>query len=66
MKVKVKKDQCIACGYCEGVCSEVFELKDADEGTVSHVLKEEIPDELIDQVMEAIEGCPTSAIEEIN
>ena len=27
MKVRVNEDNCIACGYCVGVCDEVFESK---------------------------------------
>ena len=60
MKVKINEN-CIGCGYCEGVCEEVFNLEDG----VSTVKCDMIPDDLIDCVYEAIEGCPTSAIEEI-
>lgn len=62
MKVRVNEDECIGCGYCEGVCDEVFNLEDG----VSHVKVDTVNDELIDSVNEAIEGCPTSAIKEIN
>lgn len=62
MKVRVNEDECIGCGYCEGVCEDVFNLEDG----VSHAKEEEIKDELIDQVYEAIEGCPTGAIKEID
>ena len=65
MKVKVNEDNCIACGYCVGVCDEVFEFVENDEGTVSHVKVEEVPEDYKDSVMDAMESCPTSAIEEI-
>ena len=62
MKVRVNEDECIGCGYCEGVCEEVFNLEDG----VSHVIASEIKDALIDTVHEAIEGCPTGAIKEVD
>ncbi len=61
MKVKVNEDLCIGCGYCEGVCDEVFSLEDG----VSHAKKDVVPEELKESVHDAIDGCPTSAIEEI-
>ena len=60
MKIKINEDNCIGCGYCEGVCEEVFEVMDG----VSHVKSETIDKDYEEQVIEAIEGCPTSAIEE--
>ena len=59
MKIKIN-DNCIGCGYCEGVCDEVFEVIDG----VSTVKVDNIPDACQDNVMDAIENCPTSAIEE--
>ena len=61
MKVKVN-DNCIGCGYCEGVCDSVFEVIDG----VSTVKVDEVPETCKDNVTDAIENCPTSAIEEIN
>jgi len=61
MKVKVNKDACISCGACIAICEEVFEMN--EEG-ISTVKKEEIPKNLEDQVKDAIESCPTGAIEE--
>ena len=61
MKVVVNKDNCIGCGACEAICPEVFQLN--DDG-LSTVINDEITSELEDNVKEAIEGCPTSAISE--
>ena len=66
MKVKVNNENCIACGYCVGVCDEVFEFIENDEGTVSHVKVEEVPENLENSVKDAIESCPTSAISKEN
>ena len=60
MKVKVNEDACIGCGACVSICEEVFEFN--DEG-VSKVVKEDVPTELEANVTEAVESCPTAAIE---
>ena len=59
MEVKVNKDACIGCGACQAVCPEVFEL---DDDGYAKTIKNEIKDEEKDAVIEASEGCPTSAI----
>ncbi len=59
MKVKVLDDQCIGCGACSAICPEVFEV----DG-VSKVINNNITEDLKETVEEAIETCPTSAIEE--
>ncbi len=62
MKVKVNSDACIGCGACEAICSNVFEIKDDD--MMSHVKVDEVAKEDEDSVRDAIESCPTGAIEE--
>ena len=61
MKIKINEDNCIGCGYCEGVCDEVFEVVDG----VSTVKVDKVPESCKDNVTDAIESCPTSAIEEV-
>ena len=61
MKVKVNPDACITCGACAAVCDEVFEI--GDEG-VAEVKVDEVAEENVEAVKEAIEGCPTGAISE--
>lgn len=61
MKVVVNKDQCIGCGACAALASNVFEIN--DEG-LSTVITEEIAEEDVESVNDAIDSCPTSAIEE--
>lgn len=61
MKVKVNEDACIGCGACAAICDAVFEIN--DEG-ISEVVAENIEKGLEDDVKEAIESCPTGAIEE--
>lgn len=61
MKVKVHEDLCIGCGACAAICSDVFELN--DEG-ISEVVVDSVSDANQESVLEAIESCPTTAIEE--
>ena len=58
MKFKVDKELCIACGACEGVCPEVFELDDDK----SQVKLDPVPEEFQECALEAEENCPVQAI----
>ena len=60
MKVKVN-DSCIGCGACLSIADDVFEMN--DEG-LSSVKVDEVPEGSVDSVKEAMENCPTGAIEE--
>ena len=62
MKLKVNKDLCIGCGACQAVCPDVFEIE--DDG-LAHTIVDSIPDSNEDDAIDAKEGCPTSAIEEV-
>ena len=61
MKVKVNRDACIGCGACAAICPYSFEID--DEG-LSKVVNSDVKDENIDDVKDAIDSCPTGAIEE--
>jgi ferredoxin len=58
MEVRVN-DECSACGICEDICPEVFELGDEK----AEVKKNPVPDEFEDKCREAAEECPSEAIE---
>ena len=62
MKVKVDKNLCIGCGACQAIEPSVFELE--DDG-LAKAIDEEIKDEIKENVIDALEGCPTSAISEV-
>lgn len=62
MKVKVNHEQCIGCGACQAICPDVFEF--TDEGLME-AIKDEINKDFIDDVKDAMEGCPVDAIHEI-
>lgn len=61
MKVTVNQDMCISCGACEAICPNVFEI--GDEG--AEVKADVVPEEEIENATDALEGCPVSAISEV-
>lgn len=64
MKVNVNKDVCIGCGACQQIANGIFEFGDDGLAQVTSDYQE-IPEELKDTVQDAIDSCPTGAIEEI-
>lgn len=60
MKVIVKQDACIGCGACAAICDEVFEIN--EEG-LSEVKNEEVEASVEQAVQDAVDSCPTGAIE---
>ena len=56
---KVNSDKCIGCGACVGTCPEVFDF--SDEGFAK--VKEQPNENNLNKAVEALENCPTSAIE---
>ena len=59
MKVYVDKDTCIGCGLCPSICPECFEIE--DDGKAGFIV-DEAPSGSEDEVKEAAESCPVSAI----
>lgn len=62
MKVKVNEKTCIGCGACCAVAGEIFEINDKG---LSHAVVETVPEDQKEACQEAIESCPTSAIEKV-
>lgn len=62
MKLKVDKDICIGCGACQAICPDVFEID--DDGLAGEIVNE-IPEEVMDDAVDAKEGCPVDAIKEV-
>ncbi|NLI61474.1 MAG: ferredoxin [Clostridiales bacterium] len=60
MKVFVDQDLCISCGLCISICDEVFFWNDDDK---AQAIDSDVPEEFIDDVNEAVESCPTDAIQ---
>ena len=59
VKIIIDKDLCIGCGTCEGICPEVFEVRDDGK---SHVKGGADLEENKEGIKEAEESCPESAI----
>lgn len=58
-KLRVNSDACIRCGACVGMLPEIFKFGEDD---VAEVITEEIPEDKKEDVIDAIESCPTGAI----
>lgn len=56
---KVDKEKCIGCGACVGTCDSVF---DFDDDNLAYV-KSQPNNENENLAIEAMENCPTNAIE---
>ncbi len=54
---KINKDICIACGTCESICPDVFELKSGEKANVKDEFEKDAP-----CIEEAINSCPVQAI----
>lgn len=61
-KFKVNKDICIGCGACAAICPEVFDID--DDGLAKTVKEENLTNDEIVDATDAMEGCPTGAINE--
>lgn len=62
MKVTVDDDRCKGHGVCVAICPDVFDLTDYG---YAEAMDGDVPDELKDEVLEAIQQCPEHAISEI-
>ena len=62
-KFNVNQNACIGCGACTAICPDVFSIN--DEG-LAEADNNNINESNIDDAKDAMEGCPTSAIENKN
>lgn len=62
MKLKVDQDVCIGCGACQAICPSAFEIDDNGYATT---IVDEISEEIKEDAIDAKEGCPVGAIEEV-
>ncbi|MBK1788359.1 ferredoxin [Prauserella cavernicola] len=59
MRVEVDRDLCEANAVCAGIAPAVFELDDDDE---LHVLADDVPNDEVELVTQAISSCPRNAL----
>ena len=59
VQVHVDTELCVGTGICEATAPDLFEI--GDDG-ISHVLKDEVPAELVAAARKAAEDCPTRAL----
>ena len=59
MKVLVDYDKCTGLGICESLAPDFFEVN--DEGDLV-LLKEDVCDDDLGAIEEAVAGCPTEAL----
>lgn len=62
---RVDQTTCIACGACGASSPEIFDYN--DEGIAYGILDDnqgcqEVPEDLYDDLYDALEGCPTESI----
>lgn len=62
MKLKVNKEKCIGCGQC--VSMTVQKVFDFDDDNLAKVVEAPVSNENEEAATEAMENCPTGAIEE--
>lgn len=59
MRVQADRDVCIQAGNCVMTADAVF---DQDDDGIVVVLVDEVPDEELDRVREAVKLCPSQAL----
>nr|WP_106781537.1 ferredoxin [Lysinibacillus timonensis] len=63
--VRVNQETCIACGACGAAAPDIFDYN--EEGFAYVLLDDnqgilEVPEELYDDLEDALDGCPTDSI----
>ena len=59
MRTFVDPDLCIGCGLCPDICEEIYTMNDENLAVAKDI---EIPDELVEEVNDAVTSCPVDAI----
>lgn len=59
MKVELEADKCVASGQCVLAAMDVF---DQDDDGIAILLEEQVGEDRLDDVKEAIAVCPAAAI----
>jgi ferredoxin len=59
MRIGIDRDRCAVHGVCEYLAPDHFEI--TDDGDLA-ILRDDVPDERLAVLEEAVQGCPTSAL----
>jgi ferredoxin len=59
MKIELDRKKCSVLGICESVAPEFFEV--TDDGDLA-VLRDDVPDDHVSELEEAVLACPTEAL----
>ncbi|KUO05662.1 ferredoxin [Streptomyces caeruleatus] len=59
MKVELEADKCVASGQCVLAAMDVF---DQDDDGIAILLEEQVGEDRLDDVREAVAVCPAAAI----
>ncbi|MGI5902250.1 MAG: ferredoxin [Desulfitobacteriia bacterium] len=59
MRAYIDKEKCSGCGLCEDICPDVFK---PDEDGFYKAIDEEIPEDVLEDALEAKDSCPTECI----
>ncbi|QYX76705.1 MULTISPECIES: ferredoxin [Streptomyces] len=59
MKVELEADKCVASGQCVLAAMDVF---DQDDDGIAILLEEQVGEDRLDDVKEAVAVCPAAAI----
>ena len=62
MKLKVNKEKCIGCGHCVSITDQ--KVFDFDDDNLAKVIESPVTPENEEAANDAMESCPTGAIEE--
>ena len=62
MNLKVNKDKCIGCGQCVSITDQ--KVFDFDDDNLAKVIESPVTPENEEAANDAMESCPTGAIEE--
>lgn len=62
MKLKVNKEKCIGCGQCVSITDQ--KVFDFDDDNLAKVIESPVTPENEEATNDAMESCPTGAIEE--
>ncbi|MFT8362388.1 MAG: ferredoxin [Sporolactobacillus sp.] len=62
----IDQETCIACGACSASAPDLYDYN--DEGIAFSLLDDnqgvtEVPDELLEDMMDAFDGCPTESVQ---